>query len=143
MMVEPGEYQDVALAALEHPRRRQDRVMQPRSHRLGRTAARTECLYPDIVVAEVCINQRNIEMLPLAAALAMQQCARNRRKSMNSGRDVAHREHRRIMRSALFAAQRSNARVRLPDKIVARIVCQWSVLAESRYRAHDDLWIDF
>src|ERR1700730_16130041 len=131
-MIEPGENEDVPLPRLEHPGRAQNRVMQAGADWLRRAAARAERLDPDIVVVEVGVEQRDIEILPFAGALAMEQGAGDRGQPVHTGGNVANREHRRVMRAALFAAQRSYARIGLTYEIVTRVVGEWALLTEGR-----------
>src|SRR5229473_6109357 len=83
--------------------------------------ARAHELDGHVLIMEVGIEQRDIEMLPLAGAFAMEQGGRHCRIGVHTRRDIADRERRRKIITTLFAAQISNTGIGLADKIVARL----------------------
>src|SRR6516162_1620072 len=115
--------------------------MLPGTLRPHGAAARTQHLDIEVMIMEVGIKQRNIQILPLARPIAIKQSARYRSERMYTRRNVANSQHRRIMRSAFFTAQPCHPSICLADVIVTRVICQGSILTESRYRAHDNVWI--
>src|SRR5689334_9081200 len=87
-------------------------------------------LYVEVVIMEVCIEQRNIQILALSCAITIKQGARDSSQRVYTRRDIAHCQHWRIMGAALLAAQPGDSGISLADVIIARIIGQGPMLSE-------------
>src|ERR1700736_5753136 len=73
MVIEPREDKDVGLPALDHAGRQKRRIMLSGAERFFGAAARADRLYAPVVVVEVRVEQRNIEVLTRAGAVAIKE----------------------------------------------------------------------
>ena len=126
----------VAVTTLEDPSRGEVIGMAAAPGRYSRAARKARNLHCRLVIVEIGVEQRDIEMLSSSRAFAMKQRARNRPHGMGSRADVAECDHRHVWRLPWLAAHRGEAGERLPASIVPGQMSQWSGLTETRNRTH-------
>jgi hypothetical protein len=129
----------IALLPAEDSGRTDLRMVMPRADRRDGAAGGTVELHVDLVTVEVGVEDRDVEILPLARPLAVEERASDRAHRVRAGRDVAETEHRQHREAFRIADHVRHARVGLGDEIVARLLRERSRLAERGDRAHDDL----
>ena len=86
----------------------------------------------ELVIAGIGVEQRDIEVLTFATALAVQQRKTDRGRRMHPGRDIAHADHREGRRAVGVADHAHHPAIGLRDVIKARQGSQRSGLAERR-----------
>src|SRR5277367_1186934 len=94
------------------------------------------------VVVEISIEQREIEVLAEARALAIQQRRAYRAACMRAGAYIAHRSHRKVRRTVGLTAHRGDSGIRGAEKIEAGLMRERSGLAECGNRAHHNFGIE-
>src|SRR5579871_2820659 len=73
LMIDSGDDEDVALASFEYPARRGVRDVTAAARRLDSASAQAVHLDCRLVAMKIGVEQRDVEELALAGALAMQQ----------------------------------------------------------------------
>src|ERR1700730_3162618 len=131
----------VAIPGLEYPGRHRIPGVQAGAGRLDRAFAETERLYSCLVVVEIGIEQRQIQILPASGSLAIEQGGADRAHRVCPGTHVPDSRHNHIWRALGLAAHRNNSRVRRAEVIKARLVGERPILPECRNRTHYDFRI--
>src|SRR5579885_1425332 len=130
------------LLALEDSGRSVERMLAAEAAMLVLAAAQAVGVDRGIVVAEVVIQQADVQMLADAGTLAVEQGAGDCGQRVNPGAGVAHRQARDHWGLARLADRVYHARVAGADKIPSRLIGQRTVLPEGRDRAHHNLRIE-
>lgn len=96
MMVQRRDDNHVAILRLEHSARERIPRLRPRAGRLELAFGEAMSLDCGLVVMEIGVEQREIEMLPFTGSLAVQERRADRTARMRTGADVTHRGHREV-----------------------------------------------
>src|SRR5580658_4261499 len=99
-------------------------------------------MHRHVVVAEVAIEQRDLDVLPFAGAFAMEQRRPDGAQRMNSRGDVAHSDLRQRGRAVAFADHAQYAGICAADKVIAGTIRERTALPKGRDRTHDDFRIE-
>src|SRR5437588_4214212 len=138
MLIQPGQNDDVPLAAFKGAGRRKKRMMQPGAFHLMLAAAGAVQFNSHGLTMEVGIEQRDIDVLALAGLFAVKQRAGDGAHRMNPGADIADGDHWHVRRAVFLTDQRGYSGISLPDEIETGVLRERTGLAEGRYRAHYD-----
>src|SRR5216684_1342273 len=141
-MVSAGHDQDRYLLAVEHAERRDRKMVRAVSPRQESALAQARRMHCHVVVAEVAVEQRSLDVLPLARALAMEQRSQDRAKRMHAGADVADANLRQRRRAVAIADHAEYAGIGAADEIITRTIGERAALAKRGNRAHDDLRVN-
>ena len=110
---------DPSAGRLEDARRADVVQMRPLAARLHLTIAAAVLMNADFVAMVVNVEQADIEMLPLAGAIAIAQRRQHRQRAMHARADVADADQRNIRSAARLTDHRGDAGIGLRDKVVA------------------------
>ena len=143
LVVEHADDDHVAVARLEDAARRQPHVMRAAARGHEPAARGAVRLDRKIVRVDVGVEQRHVDVLPLARPLAVQQGAGDGAESVHAGAHVADRSLRHGRRPAPLAGHFVEPGIRLRDVVVAGNVRQRPGLPERRNRTHDKAWVEF
>src|SRR5579885_219949 len=143
LMVERGDYDDVAIASLEDSRGHRVPGMQARARRADRSLAQAQGFHRGLVVMEIGIEQGEVEVLPLAGPLAVKERRAYRAHRVSARADIADRAHDHVGRAVRLSAHRCNSGIGRAQVVEARLVGERAVLTEGGNRAHHGARVQF
>ena len=121
-MVERRDYDHVAVLRFENPSRNRIPGVQTGSRRADRAFAKTQRFDAGLVIVEVGIEERQIQVLPETGALAIQQRRANRRHRVRAGAHITESRHDRVGRAVRLPAHRNDSSIRSTQIIEAGLI---------------------